>query len=472
MSPYNLWSVRALRYFSVLLLVISFLWWVVLLVSIFVSPPGLNTRGSGFFDFSYTTVTVANLLIAILFFSVPSKVMEISSFVIAGLLLINVIIIVSVARIRTEEGWVGISSVVWATLIALYNVVTDKVVAWGKQEEEERLTGRKETRRTLREWCAVITSAVIYVIVVLVVLLLTCTLILRTRDASLAPPGKRYLVDGDKYEVHLDCVGEVTHKSDGTPNPTILVEAGEMPFEDTFDDFIYAAYQNGTIPRYCYWDRPGVAWSDTAPSPHSAGMSSDALSEALARASEQGPWVLVSAGIGSIYSRIFASRHIRDVQGLFLIDGLHEDLLYQVGAPGRGFILWARGILSPLGWDRLPGALFNGRTREDRVYGKTAYQNGKFIKNQLQENLVANSLTKNEVSQARNIQDRSTPLVVISSGINVRKDSEWEKKQKDLTTLTDNLLDWAVVQGAPHEVWRTYEGRQTMEKWLGKLLNP
>lgn len=397
--------------------------------------------------------------------------MEISSFVIAGLLLIDTIIIVSVARIRTEEGWVGIASVLWATLIALYNVVTDKVVAWGKQEEEERLTGRKETRRTLREWCAVITSAAIYVVVVLVVLLLTCTLILRSRDASLAPAGKLYLVDGDKYEVHLDCVGEVTHKSDGTPNPTILVEAGEMPFEDTFDDFIYGTYKNGTIPRYCYWDRPGIAWSDTAPSPHSAGMSSDALSEALARASEQGPWVLVSAGIGSIYSRIFASRHIRDVHGLFLIDGLHEDLLYQVGAPGRGFILWARGIISPLGWDRLPGALFNGRTREDRVYGKTAYQNGKFIKNQLQENLVANSLTKNEVSQARNIQDRSTPLVVISSGINVRKDSEWEKKQKDLTTLTDNLLGWAVVQGAPHEVWRTYEGRQTMEKWLGKLLN-
>ena len=244
-----------------------------------------------------------------------------------------------------------------------------------------------------------------------------------------------------------------------------------MPFEDTFDDFIYAAYQNGTIPRYCYWDRPGMAWSDTAPSPHSAGMSVDALSEALARASEEGPWILVSAGIGSIYSRIFAARHPHDIQGLFLIDGMHEDLLYQVGAPSRGFVLWARGIISPLGWDRLPAALFKGRTREDRVYGKSSYQGGKYIKYQLQESLVANSLTKSEVSQARNILSRKVPLVVISSGINVRKDTEWEKKQKDLTTLTDNLLDWTVIQGAPHEVWQTYEGRRTMEKWLGKLFN-
>ena len=149
--------------------------------------------------------------------------MEIASFVIAGLLLIDMIIIVSVARLRAEEGWVGIASVVWAALIALYNVITDRVVAWGKKEEEERLTGRKETRRTLREWCAVITSAVIYVMVILVVILLTCTLILRTRDASLSPPGKRYFVDGDKYQVHLDCVGKVTDKSDGKRNPTILV---------------------------------------------------------------------------------------------------------------------------------------------------------------------------------------------------------------------------------------------------------
>ena len=37
-SPYNLWTVRFLRYLTVLFLVITFLWWVLLLVSIFVSP--------------------------------------------------------------------------------------------------------------------------------------------------------------------------------------------------------------------------------------------------------------------------------------------------------------------------------------------------------------------------------------------------------------------------------------------------
>jgi pimeloyl-ACP methyl ester carboxylesterase len=449
---------------------ISFLWWVLLLVSIFVSPPMMHSRGSGFFDFSYTTLTLGNLLVAILFFSTPSKAMEWGSLVVAFFLLVDMIIILAVPRVRVEEGWVGIASVVWATIMALYNVLTDRVVAWGKREEEERLTGRKETRRSLREWCAVLTELVIMVVLILITILLTATLILRSRDAGLAPPGKRYYVDGDKYQLHLACIGNVTYNSEGKRNPTILLEAGENPVEDTFDDWIYNAYNNGTIDRYCYYDRPGLGWSDNAPSPHSAGMTSDALSEALARAGEQSPWILVSAGIGGIYSRIFSSRHVKQISGIMLIDALHEDLLYKVARPGRGFALWARGIISPLGYDRLFGAIAKGRTPEDRVYGRSAYQGGKYIKAKLQENLVANSLTKNEVSQARNIQSEKTPLVVVSSGINVRKDDEWERKQRDLTKITENLLSWDVVNGAPHEVWKTYEGRQILEKRLGELV--
>lgn len=469
-SPYNLWSVRALRYFCVLFLFISFLWWVLLLVSIFVSPPSMHSRGSGFFDFSYTTLTIGNLLVAVLFFSTPSKAMEIGSLVVAALLLIDMIIILAVARLRVEEGWVGIASVIWAAVIAFYNVLTDRVVAWGKKEEEERLTGRSETRRTLREWCAVLTAAVIMVGIILVAVLLTATLILRSRDASLAPTGQRYFVDGDKYQIHFGCVGNITYDSHGKRNPTVLIEAGETPLEDTFDDWIYDAYRNGTIDRYCYYDRPGFAWSDNAPSPHSAGMTSDALSVVLAIADEEPPWVLVSAGVGGIYSRIFASRHPEQIQGIFLVDALHEDLLHRIGSPNRGFLLWARGIISPLGYDRLIGAIFNGRTRQDRIYGKSAYQGGKFIKAKLQENLVADSLTKNEVSQARNIQPRNTPVVVISSGIKIANDDEWRRKQKDLTTITDKLVSWDIVNGAPHEVWRTLKGRTIMEKRLGELV--
>lgn len=469
-SPYNLFRVRALRYFEVLFLMITFVWWVLLLVSIFVSPPGLNSRGSGFFDFSYTTLTLGNILIALLFFAVPSTPMGVLSMTLSVLLIVDMIVILAVARIRVEEGWVGIASVVWAAIIGFYNVVTNRTVRWGKKEEEERLTGREETRRSLREWCAVASATVIMSLMVIIVILLTATLILRARDATLSPPGERIYVEGDKYKIHVACFGNRTHDSKANRLPTVLLEGGTNPVEDSFEDWVYDALQNGTIDRYCYYDRPGLAWSDNAPSPHSAGMSVDALSEALAIRDETGPWIVAGAGIGGIYSRIFSARHLRDVHGIMLIDALQEDLLHQVGSPGRGFILWARGIISPLGLDRLAGALFRGRTREDRVYGRSAYQGGKFIKAKLQENLVAESLTKSEVAQSRNIQSRKTPLVVVSSGVHVRKDREWERKQEDLTKITNNLIAWDVVGGAPpEEVWRTYEGRRVLEKRLGQL---
>jgi pimeloyl-ACP methyl ester carboxylesterase len=469
-SPYNLWSVRFLRYFTVLFLVLSFLWWVLLLVAIFISPPGMHSRGSGFFDFSYTTMTTGILLIALLFFAAPSKAAQVTCLIIAVLLLVDMIIIVSVPKIRAEEGWVGIVSVVWALVMSIWVVFTDRVVAWGKKEEEERLTGRAETRRTVAEWFEVLGSTIFLIIIAAVAVFLTGTLILRARDASLAPMGERYYVDGDKYQVHLYCEGSEYDKNDKKV-PTVLFEAGEGPFEDGFLDVATNALKNGTIDRYCFYDRPGFGWSDLAPSPFSAASDADALAETLARAGVEGPYVLVSAGVGSIYSRVFSATYGGDkVIGLLFIDPLHEDLLYQLSNAKRGFFLWARGVISPLGLDRLFGAIFKGRTREDRVYGRSAYQGGKYLKAKLQESLVADSLTKNEIIRARAIQSPSTPYALISSGIEVRRDSTWDSKQREYSKLTDKCLSWDIVNKAPHEVWRTQNGRDVIEKRLGELV--
>ncbi|EEQ86430.1 hypothetical protein RJZ56_004874 [Blastomyces dermatitidis] len=468
-SPYNLWSVRALRSFTILFLVVNLIWWILLLASTFVSPPGMNSRGSGFLDFSFTTLTMANLLIALIFFSVPSRPMTIWGAVLSLFLAVNLFIIVGVPRLRVEEGWVGIASAAWATMISLYLLAQTRFVAWGKREEEERLTGRQETRRTLREWFAVLVETIVTTVTVLVAILLMATLILRAKDAGLPAPGKKYYVDNDKYQIHLDCVGTIPSSKADNRSATVLLEAGEMPVEDSFRSWVHEAYRNGSIDRYCYWDRPGMGWSDNAPSPHSAGMSADVLSETLALADEEGPWVVVSAGVGGIYSRIFASRHAGDITGLMLIDALHEDLLPEIGKPGRGFKLWLRGIFSPLGLDRLAGAIFKRRTREDRVYGKVAYQNGRFIKAKLQENLVADSTTKSEIASAKHIQSPSMRLVVVSSGIEVRRSQRWADKQKDLTNITNNLVAWDVVKGAPHEVWRTDKGKALLGDRLKKL---
>lgn len=384
-------------------------------------------------------------------------------------LMVDMIILLAVQKTRYEEGWVGVVSVIWALNLSLWTILVDRTVKWGKAEEEERLTGRAETRRTLSEWLAVLLSSVGYTIMVVASVLMALTIILRALDAKFAPPGKLYWVDGGKYRIHVHCRGNDT-AYDGSKQTTVLFEGGERPVEDGLWQFANEALDSGAIGRYCFADRPGVAWSDTAPSPLSAGFAVDALSEALAGAGERGPWVLASAGIGSLYSRVFSARHGHAVQGILLLDPLHEDLLGPLSSAGRGFLLWLRGILSPLGLEQLPGALFQGRSSQDRVYGRSVQQTPKNIFARLQESLVLNSFTKRDVTSARQIQERNVPLAVISSGKHIKEDHGWEAKQRDLTKLTDKLLHWDILEDAPAHVWKTDAGRDRMESRLKQLL--
>jgi hypothetical protein len=59
---------------------------------------------------------------------------------------------------------------------------------------------------------------------------------------------------------------------------------------------------------------------------------------------------------------------------------------------------------------------------------------------------------------------------VVSSGVEVNKSDRWAKAQEDSTGLTNNLKAWDVVDGAPHEVWRSVEGRGVLEKRIGEVV--
>jgi pimeloyl-ACP methyl ester carboxylesterase len=304
----------------------------------------------------------------------------------------------------------------------------------------------------------------------LISLLFTTNLSICARDATLPAPGTRYWVDGNQYQIHLACVGNKTLPS-GDKAVTIFLEAGEDPVEGRLQGWVDDAYQFGAVKRYCYWDRPGIAWSETAPSPLSAGMAVDALSEALRKADETGPWVLAAHGVGGIYARVFASRHVTETKGMLLIDTLPESLLHRVGDPKRGFLLWLRGVIYPLGIDRAVSAIILGHGREDRVYGRDAYMSGGVITAKLQENLVAETFTKNEIEAARAILPRDMPVIVVSSGTEVKRDTAWFDGQRELSHLGGGAEAWDVVDGVGHEVWRSERGREVLEKRLLQLQN-
>ncbi|BFZ55981.1 hypothetical protein PYCC9005_003022 [Savitreella phatthalungensis] len=464
-SPLNLLVVRNLRRFTVFLLLISFAWWIVQVIMTFITlSPKLHSRGSGFTQLSFSTIAVFILAFDLLYFSTPSKADRILALAISAFLLADFIFIVAVSRLRTDEGWTGIATCLWAALMAAWVIVTDRTVQWGKEEEEERLLGYVQTRRTLGEWFKVLLSLISFSLLLLICVLTFLTIILRCNDGTLAAPGQRYWIDGNIYQVHLACVGSSRNGS-----ATVILEGGENSVEYGLVPWVNEALAEGKIDRFCYWDRPGYGWSDNAPSPQSAGAVADALSEALIEAEIDGPYVIATHGVGGVYARVFASRHTSQTNGLLLIDTLHEDLLGEQLNANNAILLFLRGWISPLGVDRLFLWIFGGRTREDRTWGRSAWRGGRWTKARLSESLGA-ALTHNELLAARAILPRSVPMIVAAAGKHVQRSKVWAEKQLDLSRLSDHGKLETIDHVDHEDILTRRQSRDKLKSLLAQLI--
>jgi pimeloyl-ACP methyl ester carboxylesterase len=204
----------------------------------------------------------------------------------------------------------------------------------------------------------------------------------------------------------------------------------------------------------------------------SAGSAIDALSEALLKANiteKASPgWILVSHGVGGLYSRVFAARHTSQVKGLLLVDTVPESLIPKIFTPRRTFLLLLRGIISPLGMDRLAGWIFRRRSQQDRVWGVSSWRSDRVIKTRFQESLAARIITWNEVIAANAIIPKSIPVAVVSSGKEC-ENKDWEKGQRQLSGKGKKQI-WDVVGKAGHDVWRNEEGKTVLKKRLAELV--
>jgi pimeloyl-ACP methyl ester carboxylesterase len=119
----------------------------------------------------------------------------------------------------------------------------------------------------------------------------------------------RLVLLGDGRHVFLDCGGR--------GSPTVLLEGG------------YAASATGWFKvqpvvarttRVCSYDRAGNGRSDPGPLPRDGLAIAKDLAEALRRAQEPGPYVVVGHSAGALYVRIFADLQPRAVVGMVLVD--------------------------------------------------------------------------------------------------------------------------------------------------------
>jgi pimeloyl-ACP methyl ester carboxylesterase len=161
--------------------------------------------------------------------------------------------------------------------------------------------------------------------------------------AATPPPGQ--LVDVGGHRLHLWCTG------DGAP--VVILDSG---LGGTSAGWGFVQPDVTRFTRVCSYDRAGMGYSDSGPSPRTAHRIANELAELLAHSGISGPVVLVGESLAGFNVRVFASEHPDRAAGLVLVDASHEDDVHDVPEMAR-FV----PLLSTLGVFRLLGVSFGQR---------------------------------------------------------------------------------------------------------------
>ena len=140
--------------------------------------------------------------------------------------------------------------------------------------------------------------------------------------AAPAAAEKRPVIDGrfdiGAREMRLAC--------SGAGEPTVVIDAGmgTAPVEDPGWQRIAA--QVSPVTRVCLVDRAGLGGSDPAPTgPRTSLDAARDLHAVLAKAGEQGPFLLVGHSVGGLHAQVFAAQYPADTAGMVLVSSTHPD---------------------------------------------------------------------------------------------------------------------------------------------------
>jgi pimeloyl-ACP methyl ester carboxylesterase len=163
-----------------------------------------------------------------------------------------------------------------------------------------------------------------------------------TRRDLAETPAPGWLVDVGGHRLHIWC--------SGAGDPTVILESG-LGGSSVVWGFVQP--EVARFARVCSYDRAGIGYSDSGPSPRTARRLARELAELLDRSGIRGPVVLVGASLGGFIMRVFASEHGERAAGLVLVDASHEDQAHDVPLLAR-FV----PFLAPAGVFRLLGVTF------------------------------------------------------------------------------------------------------------------
>lgn len=494
-SPLNIYKVRLVRFALVVTLFCNVLFFLVFLLSDFMTIPGIHSRGKSFLELDLSLLNVIMNGITLWYLEVPSLLDRRIGYASSFLLGIDLIVVFLVPNMREQFGVPGTFLFTWTVLNFLSSSHAIYVVEKGKVYQEIRYTGRPETRRTLSELVILLLKIAGRCVLTLLIFCISFRLMLQAFDCHQRPWGKMVPVANNQFKIHLACFGDVRHQKETSQfnepsQPVVLVEGGQLASSEVFQEWIEELFHLNKIQRYCVWDRPGYAFSDSAPSPISMSIIIDYLREALRNEGVEGPFSLVGFDIGGLYSRMFASQSPGSIHSIMLVDSWHEDLLkiYPFSGYNRknenrktfnnilefmdtrtGFKLWLKGVTAPLGiYSNFHWLLHPRRySSNSRIFGSDMYYLSKYLRARFQEQVTASILSYNEVVST---DIHSVPLSIVSSDFMIKNSLNWGKWQRELSQLSSKPVEWVIAENSDHFIWLSPRGKSQLQKSLLRLL--
>jgi pimeloyl-ACP methyl ester carboxylesterase len=241
-----------------------------------------------------------------------------------------------------------------------------------------------------------------------------------TRHDLAATPAPGQLVDVGGYRLHLWCTGEGA--------PAVILDTG---LGGSSADWGFVQPDVARLTRVCSYDRAGMGYSDSGPSPRTARRIASELATLLDRSGTAGPVVLVGASIAGFNVRVFAADHPERAAGLVLVDASHESDVHEVPSMAR-VVPW----LSKIGVLRLFDVSFGQRVESLSPPVRQYAQATRF--RAAGYDAAADEIIhiRESVSEVRSSRRKLTIPVVVVTGAR-GADEGWRRLQQDLTSLSD-----------------------------------
>jgi pimeloyl-ACP methyl ester carboxylesterase len=264
-------------------------------------------------------------------------------------------------------------------------------------------------------------------------------------DAQAYPaPGQ--LVDVGGYSLHIQCVG--------TGTPTVVLDAG---LGGTSLDWNLVQTQIGQTTRVCAYDRAGMGWSESGPTPRTPAQIAGELHTLLGNAGIAGPYILVGHSLAGKNVRMFARQHPDEVAGMVLVDARSEVVdeytspaaaqAFQQAVAAQGTLY---GLARRLGLVRLFGASLEG---SEAMTAATRLEMALFASGQRGiDTTFAEALERaTDEGQLQTATLGDLPLIVLAAGESMEQIPYWSDAQRQQAALSTNgrLI---MVEGSGHVI--------------------